>query len=128
MPVINGVSLPFIPTGGIAELNKNLPTHKIAEPKTSFKDIFDEELNKVKFSAHAQSRLVSREIEFSAEEMQRLQNALRLASDKGSVESLVMLNNNAMIVSVPNKTVITVMNKEQLSNNVITNIDSAIFA
>ncbi len=128
MPLINGVSLPFIPTGGIQELNRINSKINISEPKNSFQEILSDELSKVKFSAHAQTRLNSREIELTQDELQRLQNAVKLASDKGSVESLVMLDNNAMIVSVPNNTVITVMNKEQLSNNIVTNIDSAIFA
>ena len=46
-------------------------------------------------------------------------------SAKGAKESLVYLNEVALIVSVPNKTVITAMDGNAAKENIFTNIDSA---
>lgn len=128
MPEIDGVSIPFLPLGGIKELKGN--NYQIASnrSKTSFNDIFAQELDKIKFSSHAQSRINSREIVLSENDFSRLESAINKADEKGAVESLIMLDENAFIVSIPNKTVITVVNKNLMESNVITDIDSAVFA
>lgn len=124
---INGVNLPFIPAGGLNELTKNLVQKNTANG-TSFEEIFKEELSKIKFSSHAQSRLVSREITLNQTDIERLQNSVQVAESKGARESLVILDEKAFIVSIPNRTVITVVNRDQLEQNVVTDIDSAVFA
>jgi flagellar operon protein len=125
---IDGVNLPFLPAGGVKELNKAPELTKPGKLGTQFEDIFTEELSKLKFSAHAQTRLSSREISLSNDEMTRLNSAVSKADEKGANESLVLLDDKAFIVSVPNKTVITVVNSSQMDERVITNIDSAVFA
>ena len=47
-------------------------------------------------------------------------------AEKGGRESLVIMGDLALIVSVTNKTVITAINGENIRNNVFTNIDSAV--
>lgn len=129
MPEIDGVSLPFLPLGGIEELRKSTGVHPgIRQGDDSFGKIFEEELKKLKFSAHARSRLVSREMDISPEEFSRLENAVDRIEKKGGNESLVLLDNRAFIVNVPNRTVITAVDSTQLKENVFTNIDSAVFA
>ena len=80
----------------------------------------------VKFSNHAVERMMSRGISFSKEDMGRLNEAIERASAKGSKDSLVLMNDSALIVSIKNKTVVTVMDKNALKENVFTNIDSTI--
>jgi len=82
----------------------------------------------VKFSKHATDRMKSRGINFSSNQIQRLESALSQVSAKGGRESLVMLDNTALVVSVKNDTVVTVVDQQQLKNNVFTNIDSAVIA
>jgi flagellar operon protein len=82
----------------------------------------------LKFSAHAQTRILSRQIQLGPAEMERVQNAVQKAAGKGSKESLVLLDQTALVVSVPNRTVITVVDKDNLKQNVFTNIDSAVIA
>ena len=82
----------------------------------------------VKFSKHATDRMQSRGINFSSNQMQRLESAVSQVHAKGGKESLVMLDNTALVVSVKNDTVVTVVDREQLKNNVFTNIDSAVIA
>ena len=82
----------------------------------------------VKFSKHATDRMQSRGIQFNSAQMQRLETAVSQVTAKGGRESLVMLDNTALVVSVKNDTVVTVVDREQLKNNVFTNIDSAVIA
>lgn len=124
---INGVNLPFIPAGGLNELTKNF-IQRDPISSTSFEEIFKEELSKIKFSSHAQSRLVSRDITLNQTDIERLQNSVQIAESKGARESLVILDEKAFIISIPNRTVITVVNRNQLEQNVVTDIDSAVFA
>ncbi len=80
----------------------------------------------VKFSNHAVERMRSRGISFKPEDMGRLNEAVGRAAAKGSKDSLILMNDSALIVSVKNKTVVTVMDKSALKENVFTNIDSTI--
>ena len=80
----------------------------------------------VKFSNHAIERMRTRGISFNPEDMTRLNEAVGRAASKGSKDSLILMNDSALIVSVKNKTVVTVMDKSALKENVFTNIDSTI--
>jgi flagellar operon protein len=82
----------------------------------------------VQFSAHAEHRLKSRGIDFDAEMMKRLSTAVDKAAQKGARDSLVMLQDLALIVSVKNRTVITAMQNGSMKENIVTNIDSAVIA
>lgn len=80
----------------------------------------------IKFSNHAVERMQSRGISFNKEDMARLNEAVDRAAAKGSKDTLVLMNDSALICSVKNKTVVTVMDKTALKENVFTNIDSTI--
>lgn len=82
----------------------------------------------IRFSRHATERMQSRGIAFNPQQLQRLESAIEQINIKGGRESLVMLDDTALVVSVKNDTVVTVVSKEQLKNNVFTNIDSAVIA
>ncbi|HLK59814.1 MAG TPA: TIGR02530 family flagellar biosynthesis protein [Chthonomonadaceae bacterium] len=82
----------------------------------------------VRFSAHAQTRLNSRNITLDAGHLDRLQGAVQRAAGKGSRDALVLMDDLAMVVSVTNRTVVTVVDKDNLKQNVFTNIDSAVIA
>ncbi|HVJ64119.1 MAG TPA: TIGR02530 family flagellar biosynthesis protein, partial [Bdellovibrionota bacterium] len=80
----------------------------------------------LKFSAHAKSRLQSRNIDLNAEDMAQLQEAVKKVQAKGSKESLILSDKGAFLVSVSNNTVITAIDRDSLKENVFTNIDSTI--
>jgi flagellar operon protein len=80
----------------------------------------------IKFSNHAIERMRTRGISFTPEDMTRLSDAVGKAAAKGSKDSLILMNDSALIVSVKNNTVVTVMDKNALKENVFTNIDSTI--
>lgn len=94
----------------------------------NFQELFSKELEKstLKFSAHAEKRLRDNKIELSTEEMKALEDAVSKINQKGGKESLVVLNDVAFLVSVPNNTVITAIDSSRMKENVFTNIDSAV--
>jgi flagellar operon protein len=97
----------------------------------SFENLFQQQLkaeNAVKFSAHALKRLESRNINFSNEDLALLNQAVDRAESKGAKESLVLMDQLALIVSIKNRTVITAVDGESMKENVFTNIDSAVIA
>lgn len=121
---INGVKVPFIPITP-EETRVNRP---IRHPVERFDEILKTELEKLKFSNHATQRLESRNIKIGDEELGKLQKAVEKAELKGARDSLVMLDNTAFIVNIPNKTVVTAMPVDPNDENVFTNIDSVVFA
>ena len=109
-----------------------------AEKKTAFSKVLAGELASreqtadaskaaavVEFSAHALRRLQERNVTLSPHNLQRLDNAVQLAERKGSVNTLVLMDDTAYIVSVKNKKVITAITKDAAVDNVFTQIDSA---
>jgi flagellar operon protein len=80
----------------------------------------------VKFSNHAIDRMRTRGITYSPEDIAKISDAVGRAAAKGSKDSLILMNDSALIVSVKNNTVVTVMDKNALKENVFTNIDSTI--
>jgi flagellar operon protein len=83
-------------------------------------------MDPVKFSNHAVDRMVSRGIHFNSADVGKITEAVGRADAKGSKSSLILYKDNALIVSVKNKMVVTVMDKTALKENVFTNIDSTI--
>jgi len=79
----------------------------------------------LKFSAHAQARLQSRNINLSQDDLAKMNAMADKAATKGAKQSLFMMHDTAMVVSIPNRTVITAVDKQSMKENVFTNIDSA---
>jgi flagellar operon protein len=95
----------------------------------SFETLLQRELQRsgqLSFSAHAQKRLNEANINLDAGQMARLENAVQKAAAKGAKESLVLMDNLALVVSIRNRTVITAVDGERMRDNVFTNIDSAV--
>ncbi|WP_232697037.1 TIGR02530 family flagellar biosynthesis protein [Brevibacillus daliensis] len=113
--------------------------HVIDKQKTannSFEQIFAESLqqatNKQKvsslsFSQHALQRLQESNITLMPDEITRLENGVQKARQKGARETLVLMDQVAYVVSVPNQKVITAVEQGRMKDSVFTNIDSAVF-
>ena len=86
----------------------------------------NEAASKLKFSSHAVERMQSRGISFPADKMKQIEGALEKAAAKGSKDTLVIAGDQALIVSVKNNTVVTVMDRQSMKENVFTNIDSTV--
>lgn len=80
----------------------------------------------LKFSSHAMNRIRERSISMNKEQLAKLEKAVDTAAEKGAKESLVLTPEAAFIVSVKNKTVITVLDRNAMVGNVFTNIDSTV--
>jgi len=80
----------------------------------------------LKFSKHALGRLNDRRIELSEGQLERLNEGARKAGQKGIKDSLVIVDELAFIVNVPNQTVVTAMDSTETSENIFTNINGAV--
>ncbi|MEN6348082.1 MAG: TIGR02530 family flagellar biosynthesis protein [Syntrophomonas sp.] len=97
------------------------------QPGSSFEQVLDKKINgELKFSQHAQERLRSRNINLSDGELNKLQEAVSKAREKGSRDSLILMQDLALVVSVKNNTVVTAVDGQNLKENIFTNIDSAV--
>jgi flagellar operon protein len=100
------------------------PKVQTPESKATFKEILDKQV--LTFSQHAQARLMQRGITFSEQDIARIETAVDKAAAKGAKDSLIMMNRIALIVNVPNKTVVTAMDEASMQDHVFTQIDSAV--
>ena len=96
-------------------------------PGVSFDDLVKESLNKgLKFSGHAIERLQTRGLSPDETVISRLNRAVEQAKDKGVRECLVLVDDNAYLISVKNQTVITAIGKDELKERIFTSIDSVV--
>jgi flagellar operon protein len=106
------------------------PDTTSSQPKTpettSFADVLAEKT--LKWSRHANEMLARRGIDITANRMDRITDAVDKASAKGAQDSLILVDDLALVVSVKNRTVITAIDGSNLKGNVFTNIDSAVIA
>jgi flagellar operon protein len=79
----------------------------------------------LRFSAHAMQRLQSRNITLTGDDVARMNAMADKAAAKGAKQSLFILRDTAMVVSIKNRTVITAVDQDSMKENVFTNIDSA---
>ncbi len=94
----------------------------------SFEEILNEKLNqRLSFSKHASQRTEERNIRISESDLTRLEDACDRAQQKGIKDALIVMEESAFIVNAQNKTVITVVDKNEMRSNVFTNIDGAVF-
>jgi len=82
----------------------------------------------VKFSSHALQRVERRGIDMSPATVARLNDGVDRAAGKGARASVVFVDATAFVVSVPNRTVITAVDRDHMKQQVFTNIDSAVIA
>lgn len=78
----------------------------------------------VKISAHAEQRMLERDIKLQDADMELINQAMNSLEKKGARESLMLYKDIAFIASVNNRTIITALQEKEM--DVVTNIDSAI--
>ena len=108
------------------------PLQENSKTSESFADVLsriskNDEPKGLQFSSHAIKRLQDRAISLDQQGMQRLQEAVQKAEQKGSKESLILDGEQAFVVSIQNKTVITALDMMEMRERVFTNIDSTVF-
>jgi len=93
-----------------------------------FAKVLDEKLpgQPVRLSQHALERLKARGITLTEADMKKLAGAVDSVAQKGGKDSLIMMGDAALVVSVKNRTVVTAMDRQGMQGNIFTNIDSAV--
>jgi flagellar operon protein len=110
-----------------------LSTSSVSSPRprttgSAFADTLAEATRAVHFSGHATERLAQRGVSLDASQMRRLEHSVSQAASKGSRSALVLVDRVAMIVAVPERTVVTAMPTDQAGQGIFTNIDAAVVA
>jgi len=122
-------SVTIIPPSTAPARPQGVPVQIPPTSGQSFRDVLTQTgvvpSSDLKFSAHAIQRLQSRNITLSPDDVQKMSQMADKAAEKGAQQSLFMLRDVAMIVSIKNRTVITAVDPDSMRENVFTNIDSA---
>jgi len=94
----------------------------------SFADVLAAQLGAdgIRVSSHAQQRLRQTQAQLDPNAADRLKSAVERAEEKGSKDSLILLDDLAFVVSVKNKTVVTAVDNRRAKEGVFTNIDSVV--
>lgn len=95
---------------------------------SAFADQLAQAARAVHFSGHATERLAQRGVSLDASQVRRLEHSVTQAAQKGSRSALVLVDRVAMIVAVPERTVVTAMPTDQAGQGIFTNIDAAVVA
>jgi len=104
-----------------------LPINKKAnrtETNESFKELLSQQ--KLKISKHASQRLDERNIKINENQWKVIEKKMEEAKQKGITDSLVVMNEAALVVNTKNNTVVTAMNMAEASDKIFTNINGTI--
>ena len=71
-------------------------------------------------------RLNDRNLSLSGEQLKRIENGVEQAESKGIKDSLIIVDDIALVVNVKNKVVVTALNSGKDGKNIFTNIDGAV--
>jgi flagellar operon protein len=118
-------SMPTGPAVGTARAAV-LPRKEVGGP--SFGDALRSASQELTLSRHAARRVDRRELGLDEAKLARLNQAINKAAEKGARNSVVVLDDLAVVVDVPGRTVITAMQREAGRERVFTNVDSVVIA
>jgi flagellar operon protein len=107
------------------------PQQPVAPQGPAFADVLRDAAattDGVQFSKHALQRLERRGLSVDGTAMERLNEGVSRAAGKGARDAVVLVDETAFVVSVRNRTVITAVGRDQMKDQVFTNIDSAVIA
>lgn len=105
------------------------PRQNLTGERLSFQEVLQKKVqtdSNLRFSKHASVRLQQRGIDLTDGQLERLMDGTRKAGLKGIKDSLVIVDELAFIVNVPNNTVVTAMDSKDAVENIFTNIDGAV--
>ena len=95
----------------------------------SFSEVLSETIkqsSEVNFSKHAVKRAAEHNIELNDENLSRLNEGVKIASEKNLEEPLILVGSTAFLVNIRNNTVITAVDSSNMKGNVFTNIDGTV--
>ena len=123
--IINGKVYPTIDKVNV-DLSRQT---KEIRSTTNFKDVLSKTVSNndsFMISNHAAERLQNRNISLNSADMNKINEGINKAEEKGSKECLILYKDVALVTSIKNRTIITAMDKESSKGNVFTNIDSVV--
>lgn len=107
-------------------LNVATPVRQASsKSNVNFKDVLTEQTG-LKISKHASERLQERNIEIDTKQWEKINDKVKEAKAKGITDSLVITEQAALLVSAKNNTVVTVMNRQEATSRIFTNINGTI--
>ena len=118
-------SQPLLPVSNPVSRTQNAAKTRSNAAGKSFADILAGAEKSVSFSQQALQRMQDRSLDLSEQDLAKLDDTVEKMAQKGAKESLIYLNDIALVVSVTNRTVITAMDGTSAKENIFTNIDSA---
>jgi flagellar operon protein len=117
----------------ISRIESPAPSEKVPPSRKSegsgFSQVLETALGQseeLAFSSHARARLLERQIQLTPGQMDRLNRGVGQAAQKGAKDSLVLLDNLALLVNIRNRVVVTAMDDARTRENVFTQIDSTV--
>ena len=116
--------------GGLTGLGATQPAppRRVADSGAGFGQALQQAGSGMSFSRHATKRLEQRGLHMDEARLDRLGQAVDRAAEKGSRDSLILLDELALVVSVQHRTVVTAMDETTSKEHVFTNIDSVVIA
>lgn len=128
MNKINSFLIPNV--NGLSSENQKIDSSNNLKKgeKSEFQGLIEKQLGSdLNVSTHAAKRLQERNIEMDGNEYLKIKEAINKLRAKGSHDSLVITDKAAYVVDVDKNTVVTAVDKNRMSENVFTKIDSTIF-
>ena len=116
--------------GGLNGLGAAQPASRrqVAGSGAGFGQALEQAGSGLSFSRHATKRLEQRGLQLDETRLDRLEQAVNRAAEKGARDSLILLDELALVVSVQHRTVVTAMDETTSKEHVFTNIDSVVIA
>lgn len=110
--------------------NASSPVRTFNSQQISFEAVlnqqYKEKNQELQLSKHAKERVEERGIDVDTNLMTTLNEAAETARLKGAVNTVMIGQDAAFVVNIPNGIIVTAISAEELKNNVFTNIDSAV--
>jgi flagellar operon protein len=132
---IRAVTLPAGSIGGLEPASRAGPASSPSQPSVgqgglSFRDSLAAAADErsLQMSEHALKRVEQRGIPLDGNQLDRLSKAMDTLSQRGSRQSLVMLDQVAYVVHPASHTVVTAVAPDQGKESVFTQIDSVVIA
>ena len=92
----------------------------------SFQTILENQKAELKVSKHAQKRLDERNIQISPSHWNEIHEKMLEAKQKGVTDSVIVTKDAVLVASTKNHTIITALDKNNHSDQLITNINGTI--
>jgi flagellar operon protein len=118
--------VPLPGVGGLPQGQTNVQNTPNTPIEGNFHQVMEGVLHnkrELQFSKHASMRLNARDIRLDKSQMERLEQGVAKAHNKGIRDSLVLIDDIALVVNITNKVVVTALNRQ---DQVFTNIDGAV--